>query len=82
MPLHCSCIDMQTPPPLTFYLRPKFGILTAYIWPIKIHFVFFQTRYFPNSFIVISSPSIFFSLFVINFQHSPGCSFVELRLRC
>jgi len=79
MPLHCICIDMQ---PHAFDFLPikcqacpfrpyKFGILTAYIWSIIIHFVFFQTRYFSYSFTVISSPSVFFSLFVINFQHSP-----------
>jgi len=56
MPLHCSCIDM-----------PKFVILTAYIRFISVHLLFFQTRYFPNSFIVMFSPSVFFSLFVVSF---------------
>jgi len=85
MPLHCNCINMQTH---AFDLLPsvncqaftdclfrpyKFEILTSYIWSIIIHFVFFQTRYFSNSFTFIFEPSVFFSLFVINFQHSPIC---------
>jgi len=78
MSLHCSCIDMQTHTFDFFYLRPKFGILTAYILSITIHFIFFQTTYFPNSFIVMSSPSVFFSLFVVIFWHYPGCSLVEI----
>jgi len=67
MPLHCSCIDMQTHAFYFFYRSPKVGLLTEYIQSITIHFVFFQTRYFPNSFIIISSPSVFFSLFIVIF---------------
>ena len=74
MLLNCSCIDMHTH---AFDFLPQ-----AWVWNIDcIHMVhhclcrLFETRYFPNSSIVISSPSVFFSLFVINFQHSYRCSF-------
>jgi len=82
---HCSCIDIQTHSfdfllqfqachRLSLKALIKFGILTAYVRSITIHFVFLQTRDFPNSLSVIFSPSVFFSLFVsLIFSTPPLC---------
>jgi len=90
MPLHCSCTDMQT---ITFdlfipqcqachRLSLKFEILTTkkYIQSITIHFVFFQTRYFLNSFTIISSPSFLCLSLILALTHV--CLFVVIKRRC